>query len=463
MKRSVSLIFAVIISASSTFAQLQRSDAFHEKYKLSEAVIFSRHNIRAPLATPGSFVSQVTPYQWYDFGVGRSELTMKGGILETTNGQFFHQWVVSEGLFPENAEPTDDELYVLANSKQRTISTARHFAASFMPMKTVTVHHDGNIGDMDATFSLNLNSDITEAQWQQIKAEYDSAYSDQKIQQFCQSLKPTFDLLEDVLDVKNSEIYKAGTFTGFNNYNSTISYGVGTEPAMTASLNDAGDVVDALVLQYYQEPDLQKVAFGKTLTNEQWHDLAAIIHHRDAIRFSSPFVQRYVSKNLRHLIAAELQKEGRKFTFICGHDTNILNILSALKVKSYETTDAIESGTPIGSKIVFEKWTDTAGNEYVGVNHVYQTVDQLRNNTLLNAATPPVIIPLSFDGLDPNADGLFPLSDIVSWLTGCDNPTDISNVKQDATTGNVKEYTAEGIPSSKGYHGVKIQNGKKHI
>ena len=421
MKKYMFLALLILIGIQQIFAQLHRSEEFHQKYKLTEVVVFSRHNIRAPLAAPGSFISTITPYTWHDFGVARSELTMKGGVLETINGQFFRQWVVSEGLFSENAIPTDEELVVIANSKQRTISTARHFISSFMPMQTVTVQHEGEVNDMDADFSMNLDSDITNDEWQLLRKESSERYSAKDLRKLSESLKPSFDLLSEVLNIKNSQAWIDGSFKGFNDHNCEFTFNLGKEPEISGSLNQACQAVDALVLQYYEEPDLAKATFGKELTTEQWHMLSKIIHARDHARFCSPWINRHVSKRQRQIIAESLQTAGRKFTYLCGHDTNILNILKALRTKEYETTDAIEFGTPIGSKIVFEKWTDQSGASYIAVNHVYQTVDQLRNNTLLNLSTPPNIIPLQFDGLTPNTDGLYPLSIMIDHLTDKDN------------------------------------------
>lgn len=461
--RSIILAIILVLTASQSWAQLTRSQEFHDKYNLKEVVVFSRHNIRAPMAAPGSLISKITPYEWHDFGVNAKELTMKGGILETTNGQFFQKWLVSEGLFAENDEPTDDELHVIANSKQRTISTARHFIASFMPMKNVTVNHEGKINDSDPMFTLNLGYDISDSEWAQIKAEYDAIYSDEEIRKASEALQPNFDLLSDILDITNSEAYKDGSFTGFNDHNSTIVYEAGAEPAMTASINDACMAVDALILQYYEEPDLQKAIFGKELTEEQWHMLANIIRVRDEIRFSSPFVQHYVTNKVRQYIADVLQNDERKFTFLCGHDTNILNILSTLGTKDYNIPDAIEVGTPIGTKIVFEKWTDASGNAFIAVNHVYQKVDQLRNNTLLNLTTPPNIIPLQFEGLEENEDGLIPMDKMIERLTSS-VPTAIHNSPVSKhTEKNARQYTLSGLPATAEYHGIVVANGEKVV
>lgn len=420
MKKIIVLALAILLNSTMLWAQLSRSQEFHNKYKLSEVAVFSRHNIRAPLAEPGSFISTITPHQWHDFGVNATELTMRGSVLETINGQFFHQWVVSEGLFPENAIPTDEEVVFVANSKQRTISTARHFASSFMPMKTINIQHEGKVGDTDPLFCMDLGNEITEAEWAQIRKETAELFSPKALRKLSESLKPNYDLLCDVLDLKNSPAYLDGSFKGFNDHNTQITYEVGKEPELTASLNLAVQPADALVLQFYEETDPQKEAFGKALTTEQWQAIYQFIHTKDHVRFCSPWVNRYVSKAQRQFIADALQNPARKFTFLCGHDTNILNILKALRTKSYTTTDAIEIGTPIASKIVFEKWIDASGNAFVAVNHVYQTVDELRNRTMLNRITPPNIIPLHFDDMTPNEDGLYPLDAMINRLTDKD-------------------------------------------
>lgn len=459
---SISLLLFCIF-AQQMSAQVKRTDEFHQKYQLSQVAVFSRHNIRAPLAKPGSFISTITPHEWHDFGVDASELTMKGGVLETINGQFFHQWVVSEGLFPENAIPTDDEVVFVSNSKQRTISTARHFASSFMPMKTINVQHEGNINDMDPLFNMNLESDVTADEWVQIESETAERYDAEALRKVSESLKPNFDLLSEVLDIKNSPAYLDGSFTGFNNHNCQIVYEIGKEPEVTASLNQACQPVDALILQYYEEQDPQKVAFGMDLTDEQWQALYNIIHTKDMVRFCSPWVNRHVSKAQRQFIADALQLPSRKFTFLCGHDTNILNILKALRVKDYVTTNAIEIGTPIGSKIVFEKWIDASGKAFVAVNHIYQTADQLRNNTMLNLTTPPNIIPLQLDGMTPDENGLYPLDQMLDRLTDRDVPSAITTLTASPEYVTSASYNLSGQRVSEAYHGIVIRDNKTFV
>ena len=67
--------------------------------------------------------------------------------------------------------------------------------------------------------------------------------------------------------------------------------------------------------------------------------------------------------------------------------------------------------TPIGSKLVFEKWSDGT-EEYVAINLVYQRVGQLQNRTLLSTDEPPMVKPVTIEGLTPNSDGLYRLSEL---------------------------------------------------
>ena len=54
-----------------------------------------------------------------------SQLSQRGGVLETEMGQFFRKWVVSAGLLPDNYRPQDGEVLFYANSRQRTFTTAK--------------------------------------------------------------------------------------------------------------------------------------------------------------------------------------------------------------------------------------------------------------------------------------------------------------------------------------------------
>ena len=58
------------------------------------------------------------------------------------------------------------------------------------------------------------------------------------------------------------------------------------------------------------------------------------------------------------------------------------------------------------------------------MNLVYQSVDQLRNMTILNLQNPPMIYPLKLKGVNANADGLYTFEDINARFTEALNAYD---------------------------------------
>ena len=112
----------------------------------------------------------------------------------------------------------------------------------------------------------------------------------------------------------------------------------------------------------------------------------------------------------------ELQKDmnnaGRKFSFLCGHDSTIMSVVTALGVTEYELPNAISKLTPIGVKLVINKWVDKSGEKYCTLDLVYATVDQLRHRDALDVSTPPMSYQLELDGLTKNKDGMYKLADV---------------------------------------------------
>jgi glucose-1-phosphatase len=119
------MLAAILLCCGGVQAQTKRSDDFRAKYELKEVVVMSRHNIRSPLTSGGAAYMRVTPYEWFKWTSPSSQLSQRGGVLETEMGQFFRKWVVSAGLLPDNYRPQGDEVLFYANSRQRTFTTAK--------------------------------------------------------------------------------------------------------------------------------------------------------------------------------------------------------------------------------------------------------------------------------------------------------------------------------------------------
>ena len=116
-------------------------------------------------------------------------------------------------------------------------------------------------------------------------------------------------------------------------------------------------------------------------------------------------------------IADELGKDGRRFSFLCGHDSNQSSLLHALGVTDYDLPDTLETKTPIGGKILFEVWESKKGEQLCNIRYVYATTEQVRNLDLLSLENAPASYDLEFEGLERNADGLYSLADVQKLLT----------------------------------------------
>ena len=405
------LLILTIICPVLAQAQLQRSEAFKGKYKLKEVVILSRHNIRSPLSTNGSALSKMTPHEWTNWSSAASELTLRGGVLETEMGQFFRKWTIETGLFKDNYVPTIDEVNVYANSMQRCIATAQYFSGGFMPVANLRVNHRYVPSKMDPIFFPRLTKS-TEAFRTEAMKQINAMGGKEGLVGINKSLKESYDLIAKVLDMKQSEYYKKGEIKDFVNNDTQITLELNQEPGMKGSLKNANSASDAFILQYYEEPDGMKAAFGHKLTTEDWTKIAKVKDVYGDVLFTAPIVAVNVAHPLLQYMYDELNDKDRKFTFLCGHDSNIASVDAALGVEEYSLPNSIEKKTPIGSKLVLEKWVDPAGKAYIAVNLVYQSTDQLKQMSLLDLQHAPQVFSLKLKGLNQNTDGLYTFEDV---------------------------------------------------
>ena len=405
----VGLLFAIL--PTSTFAQKQRSQAFKEKYILKEAVILSRHNIRAPLSTKGSLLEKVTTHPWFEWTAGASELTTRGGALENQFGLYFRKWLVDAGLFKENANTTTSIVNVYANSMQRCIATANYFKTALFPVGDVKVNHRFVPSKMDPVFFPRLTKTSKSFKAQALK-EIAAMGGKKGIVGINEDLKEGYEITAKVLDLKDSPACKQDNLCAFDNYNTQIILEKGDEPRMKGSLKDANTCSDALILQYYEEPDAKKAAFGHNITLTDWTKIAKIKDVYGDVLFAAPTVAVNVAHPLLVYMYVELSDKDRKLSFPCGHDSNIASVTAALEVESYDLPNSIEKKTPIGCKLVFEKFEGKDGQMYCDINLTYQSTEQLRNIAMLSLNNPPQIFPISLKGLQKNADGLYLLNDV---------------------------------------------------
>ena len=318
-------------------AEAVPQDDFHSKYRLVQVIMLSRHNIRAPLAVD-STLSKLTAHQWHDFGVKSGELTVHGGQIEEKMGQYCRLYLQQEELFPMDYQPKTGELLFYANAFERTIATARHFEMGMFPYVAVPVKYNSEVGDADPVFLPGV-------------AGHKAAFEEK--------------LVQEVAALGGSEVLTRSVATGLkeasmvldNPAANTTEFEVSVEDGLkfSGSIRPFMSACDALTLQYYELGD-SRASFYHELTSSQWQEIAAVKELGVHVYRHVPTFARAIARPLLSVFREELNLPQRKFTLLCGHDTNLAAVMGALEVRETNLPEAIEQEAPISSKLVVEKW-----------------------------------------------------------------------------------------------------------
>lgn len=405
-----------------------------DEYVLDRVVVLSRHNIRSPLSGSGSMLSDITPHIWFDWTSEPSELSVRGGALETIMGEYFRQWLEEEELFPKNYRPEDGAVRFYANAKQRTIATSTFFSAGLLPVWDTPVETHVEYDTMDPVFTPKLNF-VTPAYEEDVIREISQMGGDAGLDGIRENLSDAISLMMDVADVEKSEKYQAGDYGNLLKDKTEILLEEGEEPAMSGPIKTATSVVDALTLQYYEETDSSKAAFGHKLTDDDWRKMHSIVDTYTEMLFTTPLLSVNVAHPLLEELRSELTQKDRKFTFLCGHDSNIASVLAALGAEDYTLPDTVEPKTPIGAKLVFARYLDQDNEAYYTVRLIYQSIRQIRELSLLSPENPPMEASVNFTGAEVNADGLIAEDELLSLFDDAASAYDLL----------VDEYSEESL------------------
>ncbi len=415
-KRYLALFLTGIVTLGTLFPGSALAEADDSGLTLKQVVVLSRHNIRSPLSEKGSMIGEITPHEWFPWTSRTGELSLKGAMLETTMGQYFRLWLEDEGLFPENYIPEDGVVRFYANGLQRTQATAHYFSTGLLPVCVVPIERHGEYNEADNTFLPKINY-MTDEYAMDILDEIAEGGGQDGLSGYRRSLDESFNLIADVTDMNESEIYTSGKYGDFLADDISILLEEGSEPAMTGTIKTATSLADALVLQYYEEPDDLKAAFGHELSFEDWQKIGTVLSTYETILFTSPLLAANLAHPIMEEVYKELNTEGRAFSFLCGHDSTITSFLAALGVKNYAPLpNAVEPTTPIGIKLVFERWVDQEDVSFFKVVLVYQSADQLRSIQPLSLEVPPMIVPVFFEGIETDENGMIAEADLMDLL-----------------------------------------------
>ncbi|MCQ2795109.1 MAG: histidine-type phosphatase [Bacilli bacterium] len=385
-------------------------------YKLEKVLIMSRHNIRSPLTGDGSTLGEITPHEWFKWTSKSGELSVKGGQLETNMGQFFRKYLEAKEMIPENWIPDEGETWFYSNSMQRTIATANFFATGMLPVGDIKIDYQKPYGTVNPIF-CPIIKEHKEGFEEKVRSDIDEICGEQGFTGVGYKLKNAYKLLEDTLDFKVSKYAKENNIEHIPLDDNAVKFEVDKElgDKMTGGLKLANSAVDAFKLQIYEEPNINKALFGHQLTEKQIIEICSIGDMYQEICEGTRTLATHVMVEMMKLMKSELEEEDRQFTFLCGHDSTITSLVSALDIKEYKLPGAISCKSPIGVKMMFEEYSKAnEDTKYIKPIMVYNTTSQLRSCEITSLDNPPMFYDLEFNRLTKNADGYYKYNDVIN-------------------------------------------------
>ncbi|KOB65445.1 Glucose-1-phosphatase [Operophtera brumata] len=143
-------------------------------------------------------------------------------------------------------------------------------------------------------------------------------------------------------------------------------------------------------MEYYEAFDMKNVAWGLLNTDEQWQSILDISYNYHNIIFNTTLLAKDISEPLiKYMTDIFLNKNEPKVALLMGHDANLYTVLNAMGFKPYSLKKQHEV-TPVGGKIVFQKWSDNKTNDFLKIDYVYQSSEQMRNGMRLSMDNPPI-------------------------------------------------------------------------
>ena len=375
-------------------------------YHLVKVTALSRHNLRSPLSQGDTGIDMASPYAWYAWTSAPGELSVKGEQLETAMGEYFRQWLESEGM-----TLSEENTRFYANAMQRTLKTTECFAKALMDRTDFSIEQRAEYGTMDPVYmpSLHYYSDsyaeAVQEEFQTMKQE--AGY---------QHLQQNYDLLAEVTGYEESPGYLSGMLTAMNADDTELVLMPDNPPALTGSLVIGTRLSDAVTLMYTEEADDTKATFGKVLSTEQYEQIAAVKEIYNDILYGLPLSALSIASPLVSELHNAFPDDTKSFTFFCGHDCNLASVITSLRAEEYALPDTLEKHAPIGGILLLTEWQDETGARYADIEMVYQSTKQLRDLTPLSLQDPPQRYRLSLQDLERTENGYYRYEDVCTRL-----------------------------------------------
>ncbi len=366
-------------------------------------LIISRHGIRTPLLDEKQ-LSAYTAQPWPKWDAPRGYLTDRGRRQMELMGAYYRARYAQEGLLAGQTADDAAAVYLLADSDERTLGSARALGAGLLPGTTPTIHARPQ-GEPDPLYEPGMlpayRSDLALATAAVL------GRLGGKVAVIPQAYQPAFDALERVLlgPGGGSPSHKVNLVDlPF----SLLRGAHGEAVDLEGPLHKGEQLADAILLEYVEGLPLSDVGWGRvdrpTLTQLlQLHEAYFEITQRtfypaqaQASNLASHILQTMEQSVTGRVQPGAFGSPASRMVVVVGHDTNQDN-LGGLLGLNWWLPDTQANPVLPGGALVFEL-RGTGENRTVRVFYVCQSLEQMRMQQPLTLAQPPEIAPVFVPG-----------------------------------------------------------------
>jgi len=387
---------AVLLLMVATASALAMKPTKQEE-QLRFTLIISRHGVRAPLTPAIEYAAQ----PWAEWEVPLGHLTPHGADALRQMGTYMRLDLVDHGLFPSSGCPVQTAVYLYSDTDERNISSSRATFDAFAPGCDPLPVHTVDPKTPDPLFRTTglfpTPADGTDARRVALLAETQNVFSPESHTQL--------ELLVHILAPDPVHPAEKSIF------------GPSDQPpadpadiiAASRPRSIASEIVEDLLLEYLDDKPLTKVGWGR-VDESTLRQLMPIRVAAFNLEKRTPFFAKTATSNLlAHLLETldqaaskvatpgALGSPGNRLVYISGHDGDLTGIGGLLGL--HWTADGDHDDTPPDSQIVFELWKRAGSGRYtIRIRYRAQTLDQLRDASVLTSANPPAEVLLTPTG-----------------------------------------------------------------
>jgi 4-phytase / acid phosphatase len=399
-------LFVLAVSTQVAVAQGSKGEAGKVRPgELKFVVIVSRHGVRSPTASPAQ-LNQYSIQPWPTWDVPPGHLTAHGAKLMSIFGAYYRAYFAQQGLFSTTGCADAARVSFYSDSDQRTVETGKSIAEGMFPgcsVKERSEQHALAEGDPDPLFH-SVSAGVGHPDHDRAAASIAGRIGENPAG-LSEAYRPQLENLQRILlgcppAVRcPSPGHEPGKL--LLAIPASLERGNGDHLAeLKGPLSTASTLAENFLLEYTNGLPMDQVGWGRV-------DLAGLkdlmtLHTAasDLTRRTSYLATAQASTALAHIldtlrqavsgqaVVGALGKPGDRAVVLTGHDTNIANIAGMLNLNWM--LDSRRDDTPPGGALIFELRQRPEDTSYqVGAYFATQTLEQMRNLTVLTLEDPP--------------------------------------------------------------------------